>query len=172
MVTAFHRIEASYTVMANALLPPAPRGTLLKRLIIVGDGLRQREKLAQQLFGRLKPDMQRAGTQSHAGRQVRQSLAESLRLHSDSHARTGLQAADGIQPFRQALFSPPLHLEIGTIADLFQLGNQFGPIDQKRPPSLIPAEAAYQVDSAPPAPAKKRRLYHFILSGSSLIHTS
>src|ERR1017187_3479219 len=151
MVTAFHRIEASYTVMANALLPPAPRGTLLKRLIIVGDGLRQREKLAQQLFRRLELDVQLAGTQPHAWRQVRQSLAENLRLHRDGHARTGLQAADGIQPFRQALLSPPLHLEIGTIADLFQLRDQLGPINQKCPPSLIPAEAAYQVDGAAPA---------------------
>src|ERR1039458_92363 len=89
-----------------------------------------------------------------------------------SARRAGFHAADVTQPSRQALLSPPLHLEIGTIADLFQLRDQFGPIDQKRPPRLIPAEAAYQVDSAPPAPAKKRRLYHFILSGSSLIHTS
>src|ERR1017187_8571948 len=49
------------------------------------------------------------------------------------------------------LLSPPLHLEIGTIADLFQLRDQLGPINQKCPPSLIPAEAAYQVDGAAPA---------------------
>src|ERR1017187_9839571 len=56
-----------------------------------------------------------------------------------------------VHPSRQAFFSPPLHLEIGTIADLFQLRDQLGPINQKRPPSLIPAEAAYQVNGAAPA---------------------
>src|ERR1019366_7845779 len=115
----------------------APRRPLLKRLIIVRDGLRQCEKLAEQLFRRVELYVQRAGTQSHAWRKVRQSLAESLRLHRDGPARTGLQAADGVQQFRQALLSPPLHLEIGTIADLFQLRDQLGPVNQKRPPSLI-----------------------------------
>jgi hypothetical protein len=73
----------------------------------------------------------------------------------DGHTRTGLQAADGVQPLRQALLAPPLHLEIGTIADLFQLRDQLGPVDQECPASLIPAEAADQVDGAPPAQAEQ-----------------
>jgi len=67
--TGFHASESSN--------PPAlhARRSLLKRLIIVRDGLRQREKLAQQFLRRLELDVQRTGTQADACRQVRQSLA-------------------------------------------------------------------------------------------------
>src|ERR1039458_7380726 len=109
----------------------------------------------------------RGGRSGNRWRRVSGSTAIARRAPACKARMASRRSARG--PSRRP---PPLHLEIGTIADLFQLRDQFGPIDQNRPPSLIPAEAAYQVDSAPPAPAKKRRLYHFILSGSSLIHTS
>jgi glutamate synthase domain-containing protein 2 len=66
-----------------------------------------------------------------------------------------LQPADSVQPFHQALLSSPLHFEIRTIADLFQLLHKLRPVNQERPAGLISTEAAYQVDGAPPAQAEK-----------------
>ena len=42
----------------------------------------------------------------------------------------------------------PLHLVIGTIADLLQLRDEPGPVDEKSAAGLIPAKAAYQVYGA------------------------